>query len=215
MKIKTTCIDSGGNATASVLAFCKPRLSRRILAIKGMSGAKPIWPLRATKTRDNNKVFMIAVDTSKDVLYSRLKITDGPGQIHFQGGLCDSEFFNQLTSEVPSRRWKDGKPFRIWVPKTGVRNEVWDCMNYALAARMSLPFKDGMLQPPRTVYVDEKGEPIVRGKKPVEPSSEFDIDKVESPFPTPVKKRDVKAIARKLAGANMGSSQGNYIGYGR
>ena len=52
---------------------------------------------------------MIAVDTSKDVIYSRLKIAEGPGAIHCQAGLCDSEFFAQLTSEVPSRRWKNGK----------------------------------------------------------------------------------------------------------
>jgi len=169
-----------------------------------MSGAKPIWPLRATKTRDNNKVFMIAVDTSKDVISSRLKIADGPGAIHFQAGLCDSEFFAQLTSEVPSRRWKNGKPYRVWVPKTGVRNEVWDTMNYCLAARMSLPVSDGMLQPPKTIYIDEKGDQILRGKK-VEPISEFDIDKAESPFPTPVK--EAQLISPSLRGLQSGRGQ--------
>jgi phage terminase large subunit GpA-like protein len=137
----------------------------------------------------------------------------GPGQVHFQAGLCDSEFFAQLTSEVPSRRWKDGKPFRVWIPKTGVRNEVRDCAQYCLAARMSLPFSDGMLQPPKTIYVDEKGDQILRGKKKVEPTTEFDIDKV-SPFPQPVKKR--KSLAGKLAGWNQSSSQGNMSsGWGR
>jgi phage terminase large subunit GpA-like protein len=77
-----------------------------------MSGNKPIWPLRATKTRDNNRIYMIAVDTSKDTLYSRLKIEEGPGRIHFGGDFCTQEFFDQLTSETPSRRWKDGKPYR-------------------------------------------------------------------------------------------------------
>jgi phage terminase large subunit GpA-like protein len=178
-----------------------------------MSGAKPIWPLRATKTRDNNKVFMIAVDTSKDVLYSRLKIVAGPGQIHFQAGICDSNFFSQLTSEVPSRRWKDNKLYRVWIPKPGVRNEVWDCMNYALAARMSLPFSDGMLQPPKTVYVDEEGVQILKGKK-VEPTTEFDIDKVESPFPTPVKKKR-KSIAHLFAGYNQGANGNLSGGWGR
>ena len=133
----------------------------------------------------------------------RLKIVSGPGQIHFQGGLCNSDFFAQLTSEVPSRRWKDGKPYRVWIPKTGVRNEVWDTMNYALAARMSLPFSDGMLQPPKTIYIDEKGDKVLRGKK-VEPTTEIDIDKPERPFPTPVTKR--RSLAHLYAGYNRGAN---------
>jgi phage terminase large subunit GpA-like protein len=35
-------------------------------------------------------------------------------------------------------RYKEGRPYRVWVLPGGKRNEALDCRVYALAARMSL-----------------------------------------------------------------------------
>ena len=80
---------------------------------------------------------MIGVDTGKDVIYSRLRIPKpGPGYIHFPiGGAFDAEYFAQLTSEAVQTRFKEGRPYRVWVLPDGRRNEALDTAVYALAAR--------------------------------------------------------------------------------
>ena len=75
--------------------------------------------------------------TGKDVVYSRLRIQKpGPGYIHFPiGGAFDAEYFAQLTSEAVQTRFKEGRPYRVWVLPDGRRNEALDTAVYALAAR--------------------------------------------------------------------------------
>jgi phage terminase large subunit GpA-like protein len=67
---------------------------------------------------------MIGVDTGKDVIYSRLRIAKpGPGYIHFPiGGAFDAEYFAQLTSEAVQTRFKEGRPYRVWVLPDDGRN---------------------------------------------------------------------------------------------
>jgi phage terminase large subunit GpA-like protein len=142
LRILAACVDTGGHHGAQVHAFCKTRRLRRIYAVKGVSGVRPIWPARASKTKNDETIYLIGVDTAKDTIYGRLKIKDpGPGFIHFPGGMdaIDEEYFEQLTSEQAVTQYREGRPYRLWKLKPGKRNEVLDTFVYALAARMSLP----------------------------------------------------------------------------
>jgi phage terminase large subunit GpA-like protein len=121
--------------------------------------------------------------------------------VHFPNeDWCDSAWFDQLTSETcETYSNKQGKSLRRWNLRKGRHNEVLDTANYCLAARQSEPFKDGMLAAPKTIYVNEAGEQIIRGKV-VKPTTEFDIDKPESSFVTPVKKRKKRHYASSGSG---------------
>ena len=80
---------------------------------------------------------MVGVDTAKDAIYSRLRIGKlGPGYIHFPiGGAFDETYFAQLTAETVQTRFKEGRPYRVWVLPPGKANEALDTAVYALAAR--------------------------------------------------------------------------------
>ena len=137
------CIDTGGHHSLSASRFSLPQARRgsgRVYAIKGMGGeGKSAWPKRASR---NNKarvnLFMVGVDTLKDMLFARLKMTEaGPGFIHFPSSL-DSEYFRQLAAEKVATRFEKGFPRRIYVKDPSTRNEALDCMVYALAALVAL-----------------------------------------------------------------------------
>jgi phage terminase large subunit GpA-like protein len=137
MRIRATCIDVGGHHGHHVLTYCQTRRRRNRLPIKGAPGPRSIWPAHVSHTRTNARIWVIGVDTGKDTIYSRLRITEpGPGYMHFPaGGAFDAEYFAQLTSEVVRTRYKFGRPFRVWELPTGRRNEALDTACYALAAR--------------------------------------------------------------------------------
>src|ERR1700752_3595838 len=60
----------------------------------------------------------------------------GPGYIHFPiGGAFDETYFGQLTAETVQTRYKEGRPYRVWVLAPGKANEALDTAVYALAAR--------------------------------------------------------------------------------
>jgi phage terminase large subunit GpA-like protein len=143
LRIRAACIDSGGHHANAVLSFCRIRRGRVVLPIKGISGPRPIWPKRASKTKTRDTVFMIGVDTAKDTIYGRLRIQKpGSGYIHFPvGGAFDQVYFEQLTSEVVQTRHKEGRPYRVWVLPPGKRNEALDTFGYALAARSAIPVR--------------------------------------------------------------------------
>lgn len=156
LRIKATCIDSGGNHTNRVHQFCRGKTLRRIFAIKGAEGARLIWPHRASRTKHGqDKVFIVGVDTAKDRVYGCLRIpprTDPkrldephPGRVHFPipdeaagTALYTEEYYAQLTAEVCVTKYKLGKPYRVWENPRKARNEALDTFVYALAARMSL-----------------------------------------------------------------------------
>jgi len=79
------------------------------------------------------KLFLVGVDTAKDVVYGRLKIQDeGAGYCHFSAHY-DDEFFRQLTAEQRIEKYHKGYLKREW-RKVRARNEALDCRVYALAA---------------------------------------------------------------------------------
>lgn len=133
LNIACTCIDSGGHHTQAVYEFCKTRAVRGVFAIKGMN--TPNKPLVGRPSRNNRhklRFYPLGVDTAKEVVFSRLRITEpGPGYYHFPTER-DREYFLQLTGEKQVTRFTKGAARREWV-KIRARNEALDCNVYALA----------------------------------------------------------------------------------
>ena len=152
LRIQAACIDMLGHHGNQVLQFCDARRARLVLPIGGTPGPRPIWPKRASETKTHSRVYMIGVDTAKDVIYGRLKITQkGPGYIHFPASdAINQKYFDQLTSEHVVTKYRFGRPYRKWELPSGKRNEALDTFAYALAARMSRPVRltDGEPRPP-------------------------------------------------------------------
>lgn len=135
MRIASVCVDSGGHHTGDVYAYCKKRQLRRVFAIKGSSiPAKPIVSKPTTSNRMKVKLFSVGTDTAKEMIYSRLKITEpGVGYCHFPSDR-DEQYFKQLTAEKIVTRYHKGFPVRRFEKPEGRRNEALDCRVYALAA---------------------------------------------------------------------------------
>ncbi|WP_341760857.1 phage terminase large subunit family protein [Candidatus Tisiphia endosymbiont of Thecophora atra] len=135
LRIASVCVDSGGHHTQAVYAYCKKRQLRRIFAIKGSSIAgKALVSRPSIANRMRVKLFSIGTDTAKEMIYSRLKITElGPGYCHFPINY-DAEYFKQLTAEKIVTYYNKGFPTRKWEKPAGKRNEALDCRVYALAA---------------------------------------------------------------------------------
>jgi len=133
LNIACACIDSGGHHTQAVYEFCKGRGVRGVFAIKGMNqAAKPIIGRPSKNNRHKIRFYPIGVDTAKEVIYSRLRITEpGHGYCHFPVER-DREYFLQLTGEKQVTRFTKGVARREWI-KIRARNEALDCNVYALA----------------------------------------------------------------------------------
>lgn len=155
MKIRCTCMDSGGHYTNKVYKFCKQRFSRNIFAIKGGSESTAAYIQKPTKNnREKAYLFTLGVDTGKSLLMGRLKVEEeGPGYCHFPrdpGTGYDKKYFEGLTSEKKVLHYKKGRPYFTWeLAKAHKRNEALDCRNYASAAIeiTGLPLKKQDEQP--------------------------------------------------------------------
>ena len=134
LNIACACIDSGGHHTQAVYEFCRTRAMRGVFAVKGLSlAAKPLVGRPSRNNRHKLRLYPLGVDTAKEVIYSRLRITEpGPGYYHFPVER-DKEYFQQLTAEKQVTRYHKGTARREWV-KSRSRNEALDCNVYALAA---------------------------------------------------------------------------------
>jgi phage terminase large subunit GpA-like protein len=134
LMIRAACVDSGGHHTNSVYNYVRPREGKRIFAIKGVGGeGKPLVGKPGRNNIGKIKLFPIGVDTAKDVLFSRMRITEpGPGYMHFPLSRSD-EYFRQLTAEKLVTRYHKGFARREWV-KIRPRNEALDVRVYAMAA---------------------------------------------------------------------------------
>lgn len=136
--IEACCVDSGGHYTEQVYRYCAARKRFRVWAIKGAAGqGRLVWPKRPGRgTKVSVDVWLIGVDTVKDVLYGRLRkvIEPGPGYLHFDA-TTEPEWLEQLTSETVVYRMSLGRRMRLWRPKgTGIRQEGLDTTVYAYAA---------------------------------------------------------------------------------
>lgn len=128
-------VDTGGHHAGAVYRFCRPRLGRRVFALKGSS-------LRWQPTVDRNPsrknkarcpVWMVGTDTAKALWLAWFRTSEpGPGYCHFPAAY-DEEYFRQLGAEELRTRKVKGYDVREF-HKTRERNEALDCRVYALAA---------------------------------------------------------------------------------
>lgn len=134
MAIRATCVDSGGHYTQQVYNYARINVGRRIFAIKGIGGdGKPIVGKPSKNNIGKINLFPVGVDTAKEIVYSRLKITDeGEGYCHFPTGRSP-EYYMMLTAEKRVVKYFKGRPRKEWV-KIRTRNEALDCRVYATAA---------------------------------------------------------------------------------
>ena len=85
--------------------------------------------------QDGLHYWTIATDPIKDMIFSRLRITEpGPRYVHLPRGYgYDDEWFRQLTSERVVTKYTKGFPKRIYEKSAGARNEALDMRVYGLA----------------------------------------------------------------------------------
>ena len=129
LRLDAAAIDAGDGATMDrVLDFCRPRLGRRIVAIKGASGNRPAIKASATK---GTKLFIVGVDSAKMQIVSRLS---RGRSIRFSDRL-EPRFYEELASERLILRYVRGAPVRLWERVPGRRAECLDATVYAWAVR--------------------------------------------------------------------------------
>jgi phage terminase large subunit GpA-like protein len=139
LRVLATCIDSGGHRTTLVYDYCARQAARRVYAIIGREGQRPLVsspaPRRWGRGQRAVPLYTIGVDAAKGLLVGRLRLTErGRGYVHLpHADWADEELAAQLTSERLVTRWHKGVPTTAWV-KTRTRNEMLDCATYALAA---------------------------------------------------------------------------------
>jgi phage terminase large subunit GpA-like protein len=139
-RIRSVCIDSGGENTEDVYKFCAKFKGRNWFPVKGLSTpGNPIASKGSKVGRPPVRLWTIGTDTAKDEVFDFLRIGDeGPGYCHFPNDddRYGEEFLKQLCSEKKMSRFKMGREYHIYEKiKQGIRNEALDCRVYATAAR--------------------------------------------------------------------------------
>ncbi|WP_342106312.1 phage terminase large subunit family protein [Methylobacterium sp. SI9] len=152
LRIAAFGVDVGGlNHAAQAVAYCRRRRGQRVFATIGRGGKYPIWPLRSSRSKANDKIWLMGVDAAKDAIYARLKIEplahpeDGsapkphPGLIHFpMHESFGPDYFEQLTAERREVRRRLGQQVVVWITPKGKRNEALDTFVGCLAVRKAL-----------------------------------------------------------------------------
>ena len=135
LRVDAAAVDAGdGQHFDRVLAFCGPRLSRRIVAIKGAAGTRPAIKASEGKQR-GGRLFVVGVDGIKGTILTRL----ARGRtIRFSDSL-EPSYFEQLASEKRVVRYVRGAPVRRFERIAGKRAESLDSMVYAFAVRSLAP----------------------------------------------------------------------------
>lgn len=115
------------------------RKGKRIYGIKGMGGPGiPLIHKVSTNNQYKVKVFILGVDSGKEILMTRLNTVDeGPGYCHFPINAdrgYNETYIKGINSEQRVVHIKDGRPVIKWVKKSGTRNEPLDLRNYSTAA---------------------------------------------------------------------------------
>lgn len=129
IRVDAAAIDSGDGETMDyVVSFCRPRFGRRVVAIKGVGGNRPVIEASHTK---GSKLFIVGVDGIK----ARLLTALSRGKSWRFSTSLSAEWFEQLTSERRVLRYSRGQPVRTFEKIMGRRAEALDCVVYALAVR--------------------------------------------------------------------------------
>ena len=123
--ISCCTIDSGGHHTNMVYHFTKPRQSRRIFAIKGLSQAgKPIANRPTFVGKNKAVLYGVGTDSAKEAIFARLSCEPEDSTLHFCLDL-DEEYFKQLTAEKRVTKFVRGKKSLVW-KQIRPRNEALD-----------------------------------------------------------------------------------------
>lgn len=134
LKLDAMVVDSGdGDWTDRVYAFCYPRLSRRIMAGKGVYGSRPAIQASKTKVK-GGRLFLIGVDGIKTTLLNKVSRDTS---LRFSNTL-EPVWFEQFASERRILVYSRGRPERRFQRKVGARAEALDCVVYGYAARQIL-----------------------------------------------------------------------------
>ena len=116
-----------------MLAFCTPRLGRKVFAIKGVPGfARPA--IARAKIKRGKPLFLAGVDQIKAGLFAKLERGRG---IRF-GNKLPPEYFEMLVSERRVIRYVRGQPTTRFERIPGKRAERLDALAYATAAKAGL-----------------------------------------------------------------------------
>lgn len=125
-------VDAGDGTTMHrVTGFCQPRTARKVLAIKGAPGNRPLIERAGSKTKTGARLWIVGVDTAKGQLFARLS---RGGSIRLSGDL-PRVWHEQVASERAILRYRKGQPVRSFERIPGRRAEALDCLVYAMAAR--------------------------------------------------------------------------------
>ena len=136
LKLDAVAIDGGdGGHLDQVMGFCRPRASRRVLAIKGAPGfSRPPLLAARSKMKGGGRLWIVGSDSIKSRIFDHLHRGKG---IRFSETL-PGVFYEQLSSERIVLRTRAGKPLRSFERIKGAKAEALDAMTYAWAARSAL-----------------------------------------------------------------------------
>lgn len=133
--IDAATVDAGDGTTMHrVTAFCGPRIRRRVLAIKGASGNRPMIEVAGSKTKTGARLWIVGVDTAKAAIFARLS---RGSSVRLSADL-PRVWHEQVASERQVLRYRRGQPVRSFERIPGRRAEALDCLVYAFAARAML-----------------------------------------------------------------------------
>ncbi len=168
MVVRASCVDSGGHYTQQVYNYCRLRAGKRVFAVKGIGGeGKPIVGRPTKNNIGKINLFLIGVDTAKELVYSRLKMTEeGEGYCHFPLDRGE-EYFRMLTAERKVTRYFKGRPRQEWI-KIRNRNEALDCRVYGLAALGILNLNlEALFKAGQNRVVSHEQQPVPRVSSPM------------------------------------------------
>jgi phage terminase large subunit GpA-like protein len=147
IKIDGCAIDSGGHEgrTQKVYDFAGARLHRRIYAIRGVGGARPIWArAQRIKSGKTARLFILAHDQVKTAVLELLSAEpfDAEGNPNPHALRVSDElpanWFDQVTGEVRRVRYVRNRPVIEFTPKRrGQQVEALDALCYAWGVRQS------------------------------------------------------------------------------
>ncbi|GGF77044.1 Phage terminase, large subunit GpA [Mameliella alba] len=130
--LDAAAIDAGDGTTMhAVTGFAMPRTRRKVLAIKGAPGNRPLIERAGSKTKTGARLWIVGVDTGKTLIFGRL--TRG-NTIRLSGDL-PRVWHEQLASERVVMSYLRGQPVRRFERIPGRRAEALDCTVYGFAAR--------------------------------------------------------------------------------
>lgn len=133
--LSAVAIDSGF-ATDFVYRYVSNYANPKVFAVKGSGtpGSRLISRVRHSTHKKNQPFYDVGTITAKDQIFLSYQNPPGPRSFHFPDDV-EREVLEQLLSEVKVTKYKNMRPYDVWEPKSSsVRNEMLDCLVYALAA---------------------------------------------------------------------------------